>query len=156
MNIKEIESQVNVALKEPKYLNALHEKILYLHENSTSSEEQVFLLEMHNKILDCIEAHLPKNFDIEKFRGARMKEYNTMLLRECIIGGSVCVETLYDITQRELEAGRMLPSHEFINASIQATASHHYSRDQLLRQKDKIEQLEENSTFSKFSKLFKD
>ncbi len=156
MNTKEIEEQVNIAIKELRNLSALHEKILYLHEHASTGGEYIFLLEMHKKLLDCIENQLPKDFDLEKFKDARMKEYNTLLLRECVIGGSVCVETLYEITQRELEAGRMLPSHEYINASIHATASHHYSRDQLLRQKDKIEDLEENSTLGKLSKIFRD
>ena len=155
MDTEAIKNEVLTAINSSKDLSQIHDKVLKLHERAKSNKEYECILEMHKKILDRIEEQLPQNIDKNRFRNARENEYNSMLLRESTIGGSVCVETLYEITQRELEAGRMLPTHEYIEASIHATATSHYTRDQLIRQKNKIQELEEKSTLKKFSKVFK-
>ncbi len=154
MDLKSLEQQVNAfdTLDEWK---TLHNQILQEHENENSAEVSEKLLGLHQILLDKVEKSLPDNIEIEKFKAIRQKEYNTMLLREATIGGSLCVETLYEITQRELEAGRMQPTHEFIEIAIQATATEHYSREQLLRQKEKIQNIEERSFFNKLTRLFK-
>ena len=154
LDLKSIEQQVN-SYEVSNDWHTLHNQILQNHENATSSELYVKLLELHKVLLDKVEKLISGSDDIEKFKIIRQKEYNAMLLRESTIGGSLCVETLYEITQRELEAGRMHPTHEFIETAIQATASEHYSRDQRLRQKERIRNLEEHSIFNKFTRLFK-
>ena len=155
MNLKELEQKVNITLNNANEWQELHDEVVKSHEHAESEHEYVKLLELHKKLLDRIEQNLPKQINIEKFQSVRLQEYNVMLLRECTIGGSVCVETLYELTQRELEAGRMSPTHEFIDTAVNATASQHYSREQLERQKAKIEKLEKNSTLNKFSRIFK-
>lgn len=155
MNLKELEQKVNSALNNANEWQELHDVVVKIHEHAESEQEYVKLLELHKKLLDRIEKNLPKHINIEKFQSVRLQEYNLMLLRECTIGGSVCAETLYELTQRELEAGRMSPTHEFIDTAVHATASQHYSRDQLVRQKEKIKKIEENSTLNKFSRIFK-
>ena len=143
------------ALDSPEEWHTLHEKIIQGHREASSEQEWVKFIELHSKLLDQVEKKLPQNIDIEKFKNLRLKEYNAMLLHECSIGGSFCAETLYEVTQRELEAGRMSPTHEFIEAAIQATADEHYSREQLMRQKEKIKDIDEHSVLNKFTRFLK-
>ena len=148
-------SQAVSSLERANEWQELHHQILEHHESASSSEVYEKLLEQHKILLDKVEAQFINSVDIDKFKKLRQNEYDKMLLRESTIGGSLCVETLYEVTQRELEAGRMSPTHEFIDISIQATATDHYTRDQLLRQKEKIENIEESSLLNKLTRLLK-
>lgn len=134
---------------------ALHAMIIECHANAEYAEQREDLLALHEALMDKMDVHIAKRIGAENFKKVRLQEYNKLLLRECEVGGSFCVETLYELTQRELESGRMSPTHEFINLSINATASDHYTKDQLLRQKDKIQDTKNNSALNKISKLFK-
>ncbi len=154
MDLGELEKKI-YALNDRSMWLSLHEQVLKNHEIVSSEEDKVKLLDLHKVLLDKVEKWLPDSIDLDKFRELRLQEYNKMLLSEATIGGTLCVETLYDLTQRELQAGRMSPTHELIETAIQATAAEHYSRDQLVRQKEKIQNLQEHSVLNKLSRLFK-
>ena len=154
MDLGELEKKI-YALNDRSMWLSLHEQVLKNHEIVRSEVDKEKLLDLHKVLLDKVEKWLPDSIDLDKFRELRLQEYNKMLLSEATIGGSLCVETLYELTQRELQAGRMLPTHELIETAIQATAAEHYSRDQLVRQKEKIQSLQEHSVLNKLSRLFK-
>ena len=78
-----------------------------------------------------------------------------MVIQECTIGDSVCIDTLYELTQRELEAGRMSPTHSLINIAVDASAKPHYSHKQLLRQESKIKEVNDKSVLKRISNIFK-
>jgi hypothetical protein len=156
MKIKELVERVNNMSESSSGWLELHKHIVQHHKNAETEEEHEALLALHERLMDKIETHHSEHIDLEAFQKIRLQEYNKFLLRECQVGGSFCVDTLYALTQRELEAGRMLPSHEFINISIEATASDHYSREQLDRQREKIQKIERNTALSKISRLFKE
>ncbi len=154
MELDELEKKIEALNERSRWL-PLHEQVLKNHEIVSSDEDKEKLLDLHKTLLDKAEKWLPDSIDVDRFRELRLKEYNKMLLNEATIGGSLCVETLYELTQRELQAGRMSPTHEFIEIAIQATAAEHYSHDQLVRQKEKIQSLQEHSVLNKLSRLFK-
>jgi len=151
--LKQLENEINIESSVLDNWKSLHDEVLTLHQASEHEDEYIFLLELYFKLMQNVESLFPDTIDAEKFSEIKDREYNMMLLRESTIGNSLCVETLYELTQRELEAGRMPPTHEFIDIAIQATASDHYSRDQLIRQKEKIKNIRDQSTFSKLGSL---
>jgi len=155
MNIKELTDKVAAITDTSEDWLALHQSITEFHNKAETEELHEAALALHESLMDKIETFFSEDLDLEAFRKVRLQEYNKLLLRECEVGGSFCVDTLYELTQRELEAGRMAPTHEYIDASIEATASEHYSREQLNRQRDKIQQIKQNSALQKFTRLFK-
>ena len=119
MDLGELEKKI-YALNDRSMWLSLHEQVLKDHEIVSSEEDKVKLLDLHKVLLDKVEKWLPDSIDLDKFRELRLQEYNKMLLSEATIGGTLCVETLYELTQRELQAGRMSPTHELIETAIQA------------------------------------
>jgi len=155
MNIKELSDKVEALTSFSQEWLKLHESITEYHKMVKEEGGREAALALHESLMNKIESEFSQHIDLEIFRKVRLQEYNKLLLRECEVGGSLCVDTLYELTQRELEAGRMSPTHEFIDISIQATASDHYSREQLNRQQDKIKKLRQNSALNKLTGLFK-
>jgi hypothetical protein len=149
MNLKTLIYKVDRAIDDASDWQEIREQIVSSHEQTRTEEERVTLLSLHKKLMDAVEGQLPGNIDLERFREVRRQDYNMLITRECIIGGSVCIETLYDLTQRELEAGRMEPAHDFINIAVEAMANPHYSREQLIRQESKLKSLQGKSILQK-------
>ncbi len=157
MSLKEIVDDVKKSQGLEINFQQLREEIISEHAKATTVEERVSLLSLHTKLMDQIENKLTDNVDREKFKRARLQEYNMLLTRECVIDGSVCVETLYELTHRELESGRMKPNHSFITLAEDAMSQPHYSRSQLLRQEEKFKKSKEKSNLSaKLLKMIKD
>jgi hypothetical protein len=149
MNIEDIIDSVDRIADDVSNWQEIHEHILINHEQAATEEEYVALISLHEKLMDVVEAQLSDNIELEKFKEIRRHDYNMLITRECTIGGSVCIETLYDLTQRELEAGRMEPAHDYINIAVDAMAKPHYSREQLIRQESKLKTLHRKSILPK-------
>ena len=155
MNLQILFRRVHNNVDDLSDLQQIRKEIVYEHEQASTEDERVALLSLHKDLMDRIEQQLSDSADIERFRKARSQEYNLLIIRECTVGGSICAETLYEVTQREIEAGRMEPTHRFIDIAIDATAVPHYSREQLLRQEAKIQAQQNKSTlFEKLSGIF--
>lgn len=138
----------------------VREEILNRHESSTRVDEFITLLSLHNMLMGHVEDQLAAGAGIDDIKALKRKDYKRLLKREYIIGGSVCIDTLYELTQRELEAGRMGPEDELINIAVDAIAEPHYSREQLLRQEEKIDKIDNSPALpeklrGKLLKLFK-
>jgi len=73
--------------------------------------------------------------DLEAVKDARDKQYKTFIYQESMVGENICVETLYAVTQREIEAGRMPLNHSCRELAEQAMAEPHLSRNDLLIEK---------------------
>ena len=155
MSLKALADKVNSCIENISDWQQVREEIISRHEKASKVEEYITLLSLHKSLMDAVESQLSDSVVVEKFREIRGQDYNMLITRECTIGGSVCIDTLYELTQRELEAGRMGPEHSLINLAVDAIAEPHYSREQLLRQEEKIQNIESNSTLrNKISSIF--
>ena len=139
MGLKELIDKVNSDDVDSFNWQQIREEIINKHEHASTTDERVALLSLHKDLMGGVERQLSDSVEIERFRKARSKEYNSLIIRECLIGGSICTETLYELTQREIEAGRMEPTHRFIDIAVEAMAEPHYSRERLLKQEAKIQ-----------------
>ncbi len=156
MSLKILADKVNSCTKDVSGWQQVREEIINRHEKSSKVEDYITLLSLYKSLMDAVELHMQDSVDIDQIREVRDQDYKMLITRECTIGDSVCIETLYELTQRELEAGRMGPEHSLINLAVDAIAEPHYSREQLLRQEKKIQKLENNVTLrEKFSHIFR-
>ena len=156
ISLKGLVDKVNSAIENLSSWQQVREEIINRHDEAVSVEEYITLLSLHKSLMDAVECQLPGGIDVEKVREVSRKDYIRMLTRECTIGGSLCIDTLYELTQRELETGRMAPADDLINLAVDAIAEPHYSREQLLRQEAKIKKLENRSTLlEKISGIFR-
>lgn len=156
MSLKVLADKVNSCNENISDWQQVREEIINSHDKASKVEEYITLLSLHKSLLDIVESQLIASEDVEQIREIRDQDYNMLITRECTIGGSICIDTLYELTQRELEAGRMGPEHSLINLAVDAIAEPHYSREQLLRQEKKVQKLENNATLrERFSRIFR-
>jgi hypothetical protein len=95
---------------------------------------RISLLQTFQAVMDIAESTiLPE--DVEVFRNAREQQYKTFIYQESMVGENVCVETLYAVTQREIDAGRMSIEHSCRKLAEEATAAPHLTRAELLQEK---------------------
>ena len=156
MNLKDLADKVNNNAKKLTDWKKVRKEIINRHEKASTVEEYITLLSLHKMLMDSVEHQLPSSVDVENIRELRQQDYTMLITRECTIGSSICIDTLYEITQRELEAGRMGPTHSLINIAVDAIAEPHYSREQLLRQQAKIQKTTSRSNLNKkLSRIFR-
>ena len=109
----------------------IREEISKEFGQSKSAEYRAALLAMLKSTLDIVEKTIaPEN--LEEFKKIRLREYKTFIVQESLIGENVCVETLDEITRREIAAGRMSSSDELREVALKGMAEPHQSRAQLL------------------------
>jgi hypothetical protein len=97
-----------------------------------SFERRGALLQVFKTVMDFVEGQLAGE-DLEKFRGAREQHYKVLLTQESVVNGNVCVETMYQVTTREIAASRMPPDFSTRKIAEQGMAVPHLTRDELLR-----------------------
>lgn len=73
---------------------------------------------------------VPENLQI--IREARDKQYNSLILQECLVGENFCIETLYAVTSREISAGRMDESNRLRQVALDGTSAPHLTRAELI------------------------
>lgn len=155
MSFIDLAAKVEGCTKQLANWQRVRQEIVSRHEIASTVDEYITLLSLHKILMDNVEQQLSEDKEIEKVREIRNQDYNKFITWECTIGGSICIDTLYELTQRELEAGRMGPTHSLINLAVDAIAEPHYSREQLLRQEEKIKKLEGGHALrEKISRLF--
>lgn len=156
MSFIDLAEQVESCSKGLTNWQQVRQEIISRHEKASTVEEYITLLSLHKMLMDSVGEQLSAENNIEEVKALRDQDYHMLITRECTIGGSICIDTLYELTQRELEAGRMGPTHSLINLAVDAIAEPHYSREQLLRQEAKIKKLEDKPALrEKFSRIFK-
>ena len=82
------------------------------HENATSSEERAVYISVWYAVMNLVvQSGIPKEDERAKFSETLNKDYNLFIVRESFKDGNVVPETLYEVTAREIDAGRMAPNH---------------------------------------------
>lgn len=111
-------------------------------ERDVAAQEAVFrrpesfecrgaLLAVFKSVMDIVESKLAGE-EREKFRAARENHYKVLLTQESVVKGHICVETMYQVTTREIAAGRMSPDFSLRKMAEQGVAVPHFTRDELL------------------------
>jgi hypothetical protein len=100
-------------------------------QHPDSFERRGALLAVFKSVMDIVESKLAGE-DREKFRGAREHHYKLLVTQESVVNGNVCVETMYQVTTREIAAGRMPPDFSTRQIAEQGMAVSHLTRDELL------------------------
>ena len=96
---------------------------------------RVSLLQTFKVVMDVAESTVAPE-DLETIIMSREKQYKLFIYQEAMVGEYVCVETLYAVTQREIEAGRMSLDHSCRRIAEDAMAEPHVTRAQLLSEKE--------------------
>lgn len=100
--------------------------------STESAERRSALLALFKSTMDFVEARLPSE-NVDAFRDARTKHYKIFIAQECTVNGHICVETLDEITRREIAAGRMTADDRLRQIAEQGMAEPHLSRAELLQ-----------------------
>ena len=98
------------------------------------SSKRVDLLALFKVVMDIAETTVVAE-DVQVIRDTREKQYNTFILQEAMVGENVCVETLYQVTEREITAGRMHSSNNLRKVALDGIAVTHFTRAELIAQK---------------------
>ena len=77
-------------------------------ERAASSEDRGMLLGLWTAVMDEVERRLRQRglpHPLAEFCGARDQDYKIFIVQESLVCGTICAETLYAVTQREILAG---------------------------------------------------
>ena len=119
---------------------AVREEIHEIAERTTASDQRVILLDLHKAVMDAVERSgdiAPEKMDA--FRHVRGQDYNLLLSREFIIGGTVSVELAYAVTEREVKAGRMGEDDPLHLMAVEAISKPHLSVAELIERERQAE-----------------
>ena len=97
-----------------------------------TSERRASLLNVFSTTMNAAETTVAAE-DLETFREARKKHYKLFIVQEALVGEVICVETLDEVTRREISAGRMSPDDRLREIAEQGMAEPHLSRAELLK-----------------------
>jgi hypothetical protein len=134
MSFMDLATSVEGCAKDSTNWQEVRKDILNRHAKASTVEEFITLLSLHKMLMDNVIQQIRAKNENDVIVEIGNHDYNQMLMRECIIGDSICVDTLYELTQRELDAGRLDSSDALMKLAVEAVAKPHYSREQLLRQ----------------------
>ncbi len=112
------------------------EEIYSKLEQTSTEAERVLLLSMYTALMDAVE----QQFDFtesEDFQQARQHDYNLFIIKECLVGEVVCTETLFEVTRREIKAGRMEAANSLAEGAVGAMVEPHLSHQELLAIEEK-------------------
>jgi hypothetical protein len=110
-----------------KIRDEIHEE----HERATTTEERVTLLKIFTVVMDQVERGGLSPDDLEQLRASRLADYRLLLTRESLIGKNVSPDILYEVTEREVLAGRMAPDDDLRQLAVEGKAAPHLSPAEL-------------------------
>jgi hypothetical protein len=99
--------------------------------DKATEEQRCALLQLFTATMNIAEATI-RPADLEIFRKTRKQDYNRLIVKESLVGESVCAETAYAVTRREIAAGRMSPDDELAKSAAAAIAAPYSSRAELI------------------------
>jgi hypothetical protein len=100
-------------------------------DTPNTSDERVLLLLLFNRTLDQAEREVAPE-QLGELRKVRAADYNLLLVKEAMVGENVCADTLYEVTGREIEAGRMAPDHRLRTLAVKRVSEPHPGRAEMI------------------------
>jgi hypothetical protein len=104
-------------------------------ETVKTIEHRTSLLQVFKSTMDIAETTIVAE-DLEVFREARKKHYKSFIVQESLVGESICIETLDDVTKREISAGRMSPDDTLRKIAEDGMAAPHFSRAEMVASRE--------------------
>jgi hypothetical protein len=129
---------------------AVRERIYREFDAATTSAQRGTLLAIFKAVMDNVERNLAARPDqaqlLKDFREARAKDYNIFIAKECtvgldtpVVGGDISVDKLMEVTNREVEAGRMTEDHSLRKGALEAAAAPHHSHAELVEKHARLQ-----------------
>ena len=103
---------------------------------ATITDYRVALLSLFTVIMDIAETHMAPD-DLGRFKEDRLKHYRSFLVQEARVGQHICTQTLDEVTQREVAAGRMDAHDELRKTAVLSLSMPHLSRAELIEMDSK-------------------
>lgn len=113
-------------------LREIAEEISSEFGRTSSSDRRADLLQLFKSVMDLGESAIHDEEFLKRFREARERYYNSFIVQESVIDGDICIETLHDVTTREVAAGRMARHHSLRKLAEQGIGEPHFTRAELL------------------------
>ncbi len=111
-----------------------------------TTQSRVALLQLFTTVMDAAQTTVAPE-SLKSVRAARDQQYNSFIFQESMVGENVCAETLIDVTQREISAGRMLSDNRCRQIAEQAMVEGYETRQEMLEiQNANMLQAEASST----------
>ena len=133
MSVRELIDEVG---EDPDFIldwKYIRERMHEEHKNA-STIERVILLQAHKILMDAVRESMEDGRQIEDFENARAQDYKFFIATESLIGENISVETLYRVTQREIQAVRMKEPHSLAEVARLGMSAPHLSDSELKRQ----------------------
>lgn len=132
----------------------IRQEIHDLHDQSTTTAERITLLGIFTAVMDRVERSGLTGTDLKTFQATRGKDYNLLLIKESRVGTNICPETLFQVTEREVAAGRMAADEPLRVLAVEGMAAPHLSRAALIAIAEE-EERKANSLFSRIAAWLK-
>ena len=117
-------------------------------KRTITANERAMLLGMHKLMNDNIIRNLEAKASpqLESFRETAAKDYKLLVISECLIGQNVSTETLHEVTQREVAAGRMSADDKLYTHAMKAIDEPYLTRAELYTEEQERKAREEAAT----------
>jgi hypothetical protein len=103
---------------------------------ATITDYRVALLSLFTVTMDIAETHMAPEA-LGRFKEDRLKYYRSFLVQEARVGQHICTQTLDEVTQREVAAGRMDADDELRKTAVLSLSMPHLSRAELMEMEPK-------------------
>ena len=117
---------------------SVRERIHDRFDGAGSEQQRVALLTLYCSTMNMAEKAIGAA-DQEKFREIRGHGYSLLIVKECLVGGSLSAGKARAVLARETASGRMAPDHVLTNPRELARLAAEYLRTQQLVQQHAAE-----------------
>ena len=104
-------------------------------EKASTDEDRSNLLNTLVSVMNIVLPTIPED-KVAEIKEANRKIYHSFIVQESVIAGNVCVETLYQVTSREIAAGRMTEDNNLRKIATDGMAEPHNTRAELIAMRD--------------------
>ena len=124
---------------QPLEWKTIRDEIQREADGPNTPEERIVLLKLFNATLDRAEQEFASSAPekLGSLRNIRQGDYRLLLIKEAMVGENICADTLYEITGREINAGRMSPNDELRVTAAQRVSEPHPTRAEMIAMVEK-------------------
>jgi hypothetical protein len=119
---------------QPLEWKTIRDEIQREADSPNTEEERIILLKLFNATMDRAEQEFSVSAPdkLQALRNVRLADYRLLLIKEAMVGENVCADTFYEITEREIAAGRMSPDDGLRITAAQRILEPHPTRAEMI------------------------